>query len=53
MRTILDGSAGLPERVDRFARSALADRTLRKNFSFVDELDRELKLYESAEPAWR
>ena len=35
------------------AESALGDNTLEKTFSYVDELDREMKQYEAADKAWK
>ena len=45
--------AGLGPAVGRLARSALADRTLLKTFRYVEELDRELKQVQNADPAWK
>jgi tetratricopeptide (TPR) repeat protein len=52
-KQIRAGTAGLPDRVERASRGVLQDRTLLKQVSYVDELDRELKQVESAEPAWK
>jgi len=53
MVKIRHGKAGLPERVERLAKGQLQDRTLRKHIAYVDELDRELKQVDKAEPAWK
>jgi outer membrane protein assembly factor BamD (BamD/ComL family) len=45
--------SGLREPVERLARSYLADRTLKKQFDFVEELDRELAMVKKADPAWQ
>jgi len=50
---IKNKAAGLSEEVGRLARSALGDKTLVKTFTYVDELDRELKQVQSADPAWK
>ena len=46
-------TSGLPDEVGRLARTALMDKTLEKTFSYVDELDRELKQVQAADPAWK
>jgi tetratricopeptide (TPR) repeat protein len=53
VKKIKDGKAGLPERTQRVAASALSDRTLGKTFAWVDELDKELKMLEKADKAWQ
>jgi tetratricopeptide (TPR) repeat protein len=53
VRKIRKGTAGLPDRTQLIAQSALQDKTLLKTFSYVDELDREMKQYESADKAWK
>jgi tetratricopeptide (TPR) repeat protein len=50
---IKSGEAGLSERAERAAEGALADRSLQKNIEWVNELDRELKAIDKADPAWR
>ncbi|WP_199351147.1 tetratricopeptide repeat protein [Haliangium ochraceum] len=50
---IRGGEAGLDEDTQRLVLSALEDRTLRKTFSWVDELDREMELHSKADEAWR
>jgi tetratricopeptide (TPR) repeat protein len=50
---IRKGTSGLPEQVERAARGVLGDLSLVKRFQYVDELDRELKQYDKAEPAWK
>ncbi len=50
---IIKGRSGLPPKVERVARSVLMDRTLLKRFKYVEELNRELKQVENAEPAWK
>jgi tetratricopeptide (TPR) repeat protein len=47
------GSAALPERTELIAQSALGDKTLLKTFSYVDELEREMKQYEGSDKAWK
>jgi tetratricopeptide (TPR) repeat protein len=47
------GSAGVDEDTQRLVLSALHDRTLRKTFNWVDELDRELTLHKKSAEAWR
>ncbi len=53
VKKIRKGTAGLPERTQLVAEAALQDRTLLKTFSYVDELDREMKQYEAADKAWK
>ncbi len=50
---IQSGEAGLTGRVQRAAENALADKTLQKNIDYVNELDRELKALDKADPAWK
>ncbi|MGH9362512.1 MAG: tetratricopeptide repeat protein, partial [Thermoanaerobaculia bacterium] len=45
--------SGLREPVQRLAKSYLMDRTLKKQFDYVEELDRELALVKKADPAWQ
>jgi tetratricopeptide (TPR) repeat protein len=52
-RKIQTGTAGLPERVQLLAATSLKDRTLVKTFQYVDELQKEIAAYESAEKAWK
>jgi len=50
---IRKGTSGLPEQVERGARGVLGDQTLVRRFEYVEELDRELRQYDKAEPAWK
>jgi tetratricopeptide (TPR) repeat protein len=50
---IQTGEAGLSERVQKAAEGALQDRTLQKNIDYVNELDRELKGLDKADPSWK
>ena len=50
---IRKGQAQLSERVQRAAKGALSDKTLAKQIDYVNELQRELKSVEKADPAWR
>ena len=50
---MMKGKSNLSENMARLTRSVLLDRTLLKRFKYVEELDRELKQVESAEPAWK
>ena len=52
-KQVREGSAGLGDRAERAARGVLQDRTLLKQVAYVDELERELKQVEAAEPAWK
>ncbi len=45
--------AGLSERLQHAAEGALEDRTLQKNIDYVNELDRELKALDKADPSWK
>jgi TolA-binding protein len=50
---IRKGTSGLPDQVERAARGVLGDLSLVKRFQYVEELDRELKQHEKADPAWK
>lgn len=50
---IIKGTSDLPEMIGRFARTSLSDRTLRRQFDYVEELERELKQVESAAKDWK
>ena len=50
---ITNGKAGLPDETQRLAMSGLDDKTLAKTFAWVDELDKELKMLDKADKAWR
>jgi len=50
---IKGGTSGLNDEVARIAKGALSDRTIMKYFNYVDELDRELKQVQAADPAWK
>jgi hypothetical protein len=50
---IKTGEAGLSERLQHAAEGALEDRTLQKNIDYVNELDRELKALDKADPSWK
>jgi len=50
---VIKGTSDLGEVIGRFARTALSDRTLRRQFDYVDELDRELKQVEGAARDWK
>jgi tetratricopeptide (TPR) repeat protein len=47
------GQSGLPEQTERAARGVLGDLSMVKRFQYVEELDRELKQYDKAEPDWK
>ncbi len=53
VKKILKGKAGLEESTQRLALSALGDKTLKKTFAWVDELDRELKMLTKSDKAWQ
>lgn len=50
---ILKGTSDLDEIMARFAKTALSDRTLNRQFEYVRELDRELKQVEGAARDWK
>jgi tetratricopeptide (TPR) repeat protein len=50
---IRSGEAGLSERVQRAAEGALNDRTLAKTLDYVNELERELRQVDKADPSWK
>ena len=47
------GELGLEEQVARLARLALDDRSLVKQFAYVERLGRDLARFREADPAWR
>ena len=52
VRKVFAGEAGLDEKTQRLTLSALGDRTLRKNFDWVTELDSEITQHSKAEKTW-
>lgn len=50
---IRQGKPVLPDRQLRLAQTSLQDRTLLKTFAYVEELDREITLYEKSDKAWK
>jgi tetratricopeptide (TPR) repeat protein len=52
-KRILAGNASLPDRSARMARRALVDRQVRKRFEYVEELERELRQLDRADPSWK
>lgn len=50
---VREGKSGLPGKVERLIASLLADRTVAKQFEYVDELERELNQVEDADAAWK
>lgn len=52
-KKMMKGTANLDPIVARIVKSVLSDRQLLKRFQYVEELNRELKQVERAEPAWR
>ena len=52
-KKIQNDRAGLPEKVELLAASALNDRQLLKAFGYVDELSRELRQVDRADPSWK
>ncbi len=53
VKKIQSGTAGLPDRVQRLAETALRDRQLLKTFAYVDELERELNQYNKSDKSWK
>jgi tetratricopeptide (TPR) repeat protein len=53
VKKIRSGTAGLPDRVQRLAETALRDRQLLKTFAYVDELERELNQYDKSDKSWK
>jgi TolA-binding protein len=53
VRKIRAARAGLDAVTQRLAMSVLQDRTLMKTFSWVDELEKEIKTFEKSDAAWR
>ncbi len=52
VRKVFKGKAGLDEKTQRLTLSALGDRTLRKNFDWVTELDSEIDQHSKSDKAW-
>jgi len=52
-KKILEGKAGLDLDTQRLVVSTLVDKTLKKTFAWVDELDKELKSFDKADNAWK
>jgi tetratricopeptide (TPR) repeat protein len=50
---ILAGKAGLDVETQRLVVSTLTDKTLKKTFAWVSELNKELKSFEKADNAWK
>ena len=50
---ILGGKGGLDDETERLVVSVLGDRTLKKTFNWVDELEKELKMLNKADQAWQ
>jgi len=53
VKKINAGKAGLEDRTQRLVLSVLGDKTLRKTFSWVDELGKELDMLQKADKAWQ
>ncbi len=53
VKKVLAAKAGLADSTQRLAVTALGDKTLRKTFAWVDELEKELKMLEKADKAWQ
>jgi tetratricopeptide (TPR) repeat protein len=53
VRKIRANRAGLDAVTQRMVMSVLQDKTLMKTFSWVDELEKEIKMFEAADAAWR
>jgi tetratricopeptide (TPR) repeat protein len=53
VKKILAGKAGLTDATQRMALTALGDKTLRKTFAWVDELEKELKMLDKSDKAWQ
>jgi tetratricopeptide (TPR) repeat protein len=45
--------AGLSPQIARIAKHELSDKTVAKSFQYVDELERELRQVQGADPAWK
>jgi tetratricopeptide (TPR) repeat protein len=50
---IRGGKSDLPSNVEKAARAVLSDRMLGRRFDYVNELDRELREHDKADPAWK
>lgn len=47
------GRSGLPKNVERAARAVLSDLSLERRFKYVDQLDKELDMFDNSEAAWK
>jgi tetratricopeptide (TPR) repeat protein len=50
---IRDGKSDLPENVEQAIRAVISDRSLARRFDYVRNLDRELKMHDKMDPAWK
>jgi tetratricopeptide (TPR) repeat protein len=50
---IMEGKAGLDDETNRLVLTALGDRTLAKTFNWVEELQREVQMYQKADASWK
>jgi len=53
VKKIMDNKAGLDDTTQRLVMSVLGDKSLSKTFTWVDELDKELKMLDKADKAWQ
>ncbi len=53
IKKIIAGKGGLDGETERLVLSVLGDKTLKKTFNWVDELDKELKMLSKADQAWQ
>ncbi|MEK6608734.1 MAG: hypothetical protein AABZ30_13830 [Myxococcota bacterium] len=52
-QAVREGKSNLPAKVEKLVASLLRDRTVEKQFHYVDELDRELAQVEGADASWK
>ena len=53
IKKVLKNKAGLPEEMQRLVLSVLGDKTLKKTFAWVDELNKELDMHEKEDSTWK
>jgi tetratricopeptide (TPR) repeat protein len=53
VKKVRSGKAGLDQQTERLVMSVLNDKTLMKNFAWVDELNHELDMLQKSDKAWQ
>lgn len=53
IKKVMAGTAGLDDETQRLVMSALGDKTIKKEFDWVEELNRELEMLNSGDKSWQ